>query len=342
MTKVKDVLTALDDLTNGRCVKGPEDWATASNPWIVTKSSGIPGKGIVEVPGLVFGNMEDEVRKIAVCMTLTESVIELAAATGVQAIVSHHPVADAANSGGVLMKYYLGLYHLAHFELHEAFHGTHPGIPWLHGHRPYFSSVCYGGIPGNIVYVGEVLPEIATVGDMIRRLDSLMDADMDRHMLEVERRERGTDSIEETSVAACAKILVGRPENPIKRVIHMFPHCGFTADHLRQLKADYPEVDTVIASISRVYEGHPLIDAARELGLNFVCGNSHALEIFENGVPLARALKNHLPDCEIVIFRERQTSTPLEAFGSDGIRSYGARIADKHLHRKELSVSIKK
>ena len=339
MTKVKDVLTALDDLTNGRCVKGPGDWAAANNPWVVTKSSGIPGKAIVEVPGLVFGNMEDEVHKIAVCMTLTESVIELAAATGVQAIVSHHPVADAANSGGVLMKYYLGIYHLAHFELHEAFHGTHPGIPWLHGHKPVFASVHYGGIPGNIVYVGDVLPEMNTIGDLISRLDNLMNADMDRHMLEVERRERGVREIEETSVAACAKIMIGKPENPVKKVIHMFPHCGFAPEHLKKLKEDYPEVDTVIASISRVYPGDPLLETAEELGLNFVCGNSHALEIFENGVPLARALKNHLPDCEVVIFRERQTSTPLESFGSDGIREYGDRIAGEYLHRKPMDVA---
>ena len=89
MTKVKDVLYALDDLTNGRGVKGPGDWAAANNPWVVTKSSGIPGKAIVEVPGLVFGNMEDEVHKIAVCMTLTESVIELAAATGASCIEAY-------------------------------------------------------------------------------------------------------------------------------------------------------------------------------------------------------------------------------------------------------------
>ena len=27
MAKVKDVLAALDDLTGGRCLKGPGDWA---------------------------------------------------------------------------------------------------------------------------------------------------------------------------------------------------------------------------------------------------------------------------------------------------------------------------
>ena len=334
MAKVKDVLQALDDLTNGRCLKGPGDWATGKNPWVVMKSSSIPGKGVVETPGLVFGDPEMEVKKIAVAMTMTESVIELAAATGVNAIVTHHPIADAANSGGVLIKYYLGAYGLACFELHEAFHGMHPGIPWLHGHKPYFTSVCYGNNPGNIVYVGEVLPEIQNLGQLIERLDRLMNAEMDEHMLTVERRERGCDTIEETSVAARAKILVGSPDSPVKHLIHMFPHCGFSVENLEQLKKDYPEVDTVLASISRVYPGHPLIEKAKELGLNFICGNSHALEIFENGVPLAQAIQNHLPECEVVIFRERQTSIPLTEFGSEGIRKYGRDIAEKYLHRK--------
>lgn len=67
MAKVKDVLAALDDLTGGRCLKGPGDWAGGKNPWVVTKSSDIPGKAVVEMPGLVWGDPEMEVRKIAVC-----------------------------------------------------------------------------------------------------------------------------------------------------------------------------------------------------------------------------------------------------------------------------------
>lgn len=334
MAKVKDVLTALDDLTNGRCVKTPGDWASGKNPWVVTKSSNIPGKAVVEMPGLVWGDPEMEVKKIAVMMTLTESAIELAAATGVNAVVAHHPIADAANSGGVLIKFYLGAYNLAAFELHEAFHGMHPGIPWLHGHKPSFATVCYDGIPGNIVYVGDVLPEIQTVGDMIARLDNLMNVEVDEKMLDMERGHRNCDAIEETSVAARAKILVGKPENPMKKVIHMFPHCGFTPAHLEKLVAENPGVDTLLATISRVYPGHPLIAKAEELGLNFVCGNSHAMEIFENGVPLAQAIKNHLPDVEVVLFRERMTSVPLSEIGSPEIRDYASNIAKEYLHRK--------
>lgn len=334
MAKVKDVLQALDDLTGGRCVKDPSDWSSGKNRFVVTKTSSIPGKSCTEIPGLVWGDPEMEVRKIAVCMTVTESVIELAAATGVNAIISHHPACDAANFGGVLMKTYLGLYHLAFFELHEALHGTHPGIPFLHGHKPFFTDVNYGGIPGNVVNVGNALPEVKTVGDLLDRLDGLIDADMDRRMLALERRERHSDGLQETAVAACAKILVGRRENPVKQIIHIHPHCGITAAHLEQLYRDNPEADTVVASISHVYPGNELLGKAEELGLNFLCGNSHALEIFENGVPLAYALRKALPECEVVIFRERQTAIPLDEVGSPAIRAYGQSIADQYLPKK--------
>ena len=70
------------------------------------------------------------------------------------------------------------------------------------------------------------------------------------------------------------------------------------------------------------------------MGLNFICGNSHAMEIFENGVPLAQAIKNHLPELEVVIFRERMTSIPLEKIGSAQTREYGKTIAENYLHRK--------
>ena len=182
--------------------------------------------------------------------------------------------------------------------------------------------------------MGNALPEIKNVGDLLDRLNALIDADMDNHMLEVERRERKCSGIQETAVAANARILVGKRENPVTQIIHIHPHCGFTPQHLEQLVHDNPGADTVVASISRVYPGHPLVAKAEELGLNFLCGNSHALEIFENGVPLAFALRNHLPECEVVIFRERQTSIPLDEVGSPEIRAYGSDIARNYLHRK--------
>jgi hypothetical protein len=94
--------------------------------------------------------MDQEIKKIAVLMTLTESGIELAGATGVDALVAHHPIADATNTGGVLLKTYLGLYNIAALELHEAFHGLHPGIAYLPGTFPLSCDIKYGGIPGTI------------------------------------------------------------------------------------------------------------------------------------------------------------------------------------------------
>lgn len=330
---VKDLLTALDDITNGRCIKTSGDYANNSNPFVVTKTSGVPGKAITELPGLVWGNPEREIKKIAVLMTLTESAIELAGATGVDAIVCHHPVAEGASSGGVLFKYYFGIYNLAVFELHEAFHGTHPGTPWLHCHKPYFTSIDYGNNQGNVVHVGEVLPEIKTLGDLLDQLESMMDVTTDEKMLIAERKIRNSQKLEETSIKVRGKILVGHRNNPIKEVIHMFPHTGFNVENLEQLLDDFPNIDTLIASTSRYHPGHELIVKAEEMGLNFICGNSHAMEIYENGVPLAYAIRNHLPEAEVVIFRERMSSIPLDEVGSPGIREYGRNIAETHLKR---------
>ena len=169
--KVKDLIKLLDDITGGRVVKDISDIFTGKNPFVVIKSSNIPGKSVMETPGLVYGDPEAEVKKVAVTMTLTEGNIELAGATGVNAIIAHHPIADAANSGGVTLSYYLNLYNIAVFELHEAFHGLHPGISYFHGHKPFRVDLWYGGIPGNIVYVGKALDEITTLGDILERLN---------------------------------------------------------------------------------------------------------------------------------------------------------------------------
>lgn len=330
----KDVLNALDQITGGRVVKSPEDLYSGKNPFVVTKSSGIPGKAVTETPGLVCGSLEQPVTKLAVMMTLTESAIELAGATGVDAIVAHHPIADAANSGGVLMNTYLGLYHIAAFELHEAFHGVHPGIAYLHGHKAYHVDIKYGGIPGNILYAGEALPEVKNLGQLLERLDKLMDTATEEKMLAAEKEIRGCTQIQEPSIVARGQILVGKPENIVNKVIHIFPHTGFTPQHLEKAVQEHPGVDTLVASISRAYPGNALIAKAEELGLNFICGNSHALEIFENGLPLARAIKMCLPEVEVVIFRERMTSIPQESFGSAEIQAYAQEIAEKYLVKK--------
>lgn len=326
-TRVKDVLQALDDLTSGRCLAQVKDY----NLFSVNKDSGILGKQITERPGLIWGDLEMKVDKVAVMMTLTEAAIELAAATGVNAIVAHHPIADGASSGGVLLKTYLDTYNIAVFELHEAFHGLHPGIPWLHGHMPTFVDTSYGGIDGNIVYIGELLDGVETIGDIFDRLDLYMNYDVDKEVLEVERKLRKSDSMQETSIVARRKIILGELDTKINGLLHIFPHTGFTAKHLEEMIEKHPEVDTVLMTISRVYEGHELIDKCKELGLNLVCGNSHALEIYENGIPMAYAISNHLPNTEVVIFQDRLLSVPLDEVGSKEIREYGKEISDKYL-----------
>jgi len=77
-----------------------------------------------------------------------------------------------------------------------------------------------------------------------------------------------------------------------------------------------------------------LVETARELGLTMLAGNSHALEIFENGIPLAYALKSLLPGVEILLFRERVTSIPLEKAGSKMMRDYGQEMAANYLLKK--------
>ncbi len=330
-TKVKDVLNALDKITGGRVLLKAEDYVNGKNPFVVTKSSNIPGKAITETPGLVCGNEDQEVKKIGVCMTLSESDIELAGSMGLDAIVAHHPIADAANSGGVSLRGYLELYGLAAFELHEAFHGLHPGIPYLHGHETFRVEVRYGNIPGNILFVGKAMEGISTLGDILNRLKTFMGRETEEAVLKKERKIRGCEDIKETSIEAAAKIILGEKDSPVKTIAHIFPHTGFSPEHLEQVCTEHEEIDTLIASISRVKEGNPLIEKARELGLNFLLGNSHAQEIFENGTPLAKAINKALPETEVYLLQERVTATPVREFGSQAIKDYSDFIVNKFL-----------
>jgi hypothetical protein len=268
-------------------------------------------------------------------MTLSEVDIELAGAIGVEVIIAHHPIADAANSGGVPLKGYIELYNVAVMELHEAFHGLHPGISYIHGHRVHRSEIAYGGIPGNIMFMGTVLQEVQTLGDMLARLNNFMGIDAEKEILAAERRIRGTEEIYETSVAVQGKIFVGEPGDPVKEILHIFPHTGFTPEHMERALQENPAIDTVLATISRVFPDSALVQKARELGLKFVVGNSHALEIYENGLPLAKALQALLPGVEVLLFRERVTATPVNLFGTQAVQEYGDMIAQNFLTNKK-------
>lgn len=319
MTTVKDLYSTINHLSHGRCVKTTLDYAVAKNPFIVTKTSDIPGKSITELPGLICGDPDAKIKKVAVMMTLTESAIELAAASGVDAIITHHPVGDACSCGGGLLRNYLELYHIALFELHEAFHDLHPGIPFLHAHQILYSDFHYGGILGNIVYVGEVFPNIHKLGDILDRLDYFM------------RIPNQRPTQYENSLSLHGEILIGDRDTPVKKVIHVFPHTGFTPEHLEEVVSKFPDIDTVIVSASRVYPGHPLLEKSKQLGLHFLCGNVHSLEIYENGLPLAYALKDHLPELELVLFEETMTSIPLGYGETTAIQKYGRYMAKKYL-----------
>lgn len=332
-TTVRDVLSILDRITKGRVIKGIDEAFSGRNPFVVTKSSGIPGKAVVETPGLVFGNPDATVRKIALCMTLTESQIELAGALGMDLIIAHHPIADAANSGGVPLKGYLQLYGLSVMELHEAFHGLHPGLAWLHGHKTFRTEIAYGGVPGNILWVGRALPGVNTLGQMLSRLADLMGYPEEDAMLRAEQEVRHCAEIRETSVSARGQILVGSPDDPLGTVLHITPHTGFTPAHLEQAKREHPEANTVLATISRVRADHPLVATARELGMNFVVGNSHAVEILENWMPFAAALQHYLPEVEVLIFRERVSALPVNRAGSAAVQQYAREMAEGYLIR---------
>lgn len=328
---VRDVLAALQAITRGRMVASPEEAYRGGHPYAVWKSSGIPGKEVLEIPGLVFGEPEMAVEKLAVVMTLTETVVELAAACGVEALVVHHPVADAASCGGVSLKSYLAYYRLAIFELHEAFHGLHPGIALLHGHEPFHVETSFRGIPGNVVMVGRPLPGVNCLQDVLERLGKLMGRAADVQLLEAERSICRAGGLQEVSALEGGRILVGEPASPVGLVLHCFPHTGFSAVDLEAALEKYPGIKTVIASISRISGHHPLAGACRERGINLLAGNSHALEIWENGLPLAYALQALLPGVEVLVFRERVTAYPLEVAGAEALRQYAREMAYRFL-----------
>jgi hypothetical protein len=227
-------------------------------------------------------------------------------------------------------KNYLDLYKIALFELHEAFHGLHPGIVWLHGSITNKSYISFRGTPGKIVWYGEAMPEVPTLGALISRIEEIMGTSTEEGILEYERKARSCGLLSETSVAARAKILLGNPDSPLGKTITIFPHTGFDSEDLEAAYAEY-KADTVVANISRPLSDDPLLAKAGELGLNFVAGSSHAMEIFENGVPLAYALKYQIPELDVRIFRERMVNVPLDFVGTNALKDYGQRMAREYL-----------
>lgn len=341
MATLQQIVYELNRLTGGRVVLDRADHRYREHPFVIMKSSGIPGKEVLETPGLVYGDPYRQVKKLAVAMTLSEQDIELAAATGVDAILAHHPIADGASSGGVTLRNYLDLYNVAVLELHEAFHGLHPGIPYLHGHQVHHADIHFGGKEGNVLFAGRPIPGIRVLGDILDRLDSFMGLEKDEMLLQAEQALAGTSSLIETSQVTKGRIVLGSADTPVQHILHIFPHTGFTPEDLRQAKENFPETDTVLASISRVPDEHALVQEARRLGLNFIIGNCHVLEIFENGLPLAYALEHLLPDVEVVVFREKVVSFPVRQMGTPRLREYAEMMATDHLVKKNKKAASK-
>ena len=324
---VGNVLEAMEIITNGRILDPDENPLLSRNHFVVTKSSGIPGKQVTEWPGLVYGNTRDKVQKIGVVMTITECVVELAGGMGINVLVAHHPFADAANFGGVPLKNYCDLYKLNLIEAHEAFHGRHPGIALIHGYKVSKVDISYANKPGNVVFMGQALPEVKTLGDITARLDSTMSTAERDKFLEMEREFWKNDRIEESLSANKPVILLGTPESKVSKVLHIFPHTGFTAEHLEIAFKENPDIDTLICSISRVKPDHAIVAKARELGLNMLLGNSHAHEIYENGIPLGKALEKLLPQAEIYLIEQHVTAAPISRTGNETLQKYGRDMA---------------
>ncbi|TYC19463.1 NGG1p interacting factor NIF3 [Micromonospora sp. MP36] len=323
-----DVVAALDGLTGGRITSSDG----GRNPWVISKDSGIPGKAVTERPGLVWGATEKTVRRLAVAMTITEHHIELAHASGVDAIVAHHPIADAASSGGVALADYLSLYGVAVLECHEAFHGLHPGMAHLHGHRPFYVNPAYDGVHGLVVMVGRPLPGVATVGDVLARLDTGLERSLDRRILDGERAVRQCAELTDSATAPGMRVLAGALDDPLGEVVlHAFPHTGFGEKQLAQLLAEHPTISTVIFSISATAPDSAVVASAAARGLNVLVGSTHAAEIFENGLPLAFGLSALLPDVDVVLFRDRVVSIPINRVGTGPLRAYGRTMAQEHL-----------
>ncbi|RUS45197.1 Nif3-like dinuclear metal center hexameric protein [Cohnella sp. AR92] len=330
-TNVGDVLQALNVITRGRMVTDWNGIAAGAYPYVVMKSSNIPGKSVLEIPGLVFGDANQTVKRIGIGMTLTESMIELASGMELDLLIVHHPVADAASSGGVPFLQYLPLYGLSLIELHEAFHGLHPGMTFLHGHRKVKTDIAFGGVPGNVLHQGIAFDEIKTAGDILNRIGEWMGREVDLDLLAAERAIRGESALQEATLANPAKLLAGSPDQPVKHILHFFPHTGFSVANLQTALHMYPETDTLIASISRVREDHEFVRLARERGLVFIAGNPHSVEIVENGLPLAYALEMLLPSAQVFVLRERVTAVPLREIGHARMAEYGREMAGRYL-----------
>ncbi|MBI2875175.1 MAG: Nif3-like dinuclear metal center hexameric protein [Firmicutes bacterium] len=326
--KLADLVETLQRLAPGRVPGVGETPDPEKHPWVVWKSSGIPGKAVMEIPGLVYGDPKKPIRRLGIGLTLTEGILELAGHQGLDAVLVHHPVADAASSGGVLLKDYCELYNLAILELHEAFHGIHAGRAILYGLKMLAWKDNYGGLttPGFSVRICEPSEPGMTLGDLVRRTSEFFEQEHEIGMLEHEKERFGYRKIDGAAMFS-GRILHGTPDRKITKLLHCSPYSGLAPDHLELAVKEYPDLDTVFLTFSLLSPEHYLVEAARRLDLAVVIGSCHEWEIYENCLPLAQAIKDLLPSLEITLFRSRLSAIPLEEVGNSFAREYARRIA---------------
>ncbi len=328
---VEDIVAATNRLVRGRLLESLDH----HNDWRVVKDSGISGKAVTELPGLVAGDPAAPARRVGVTMTLTEHTIELARAIQIDAVVVHHPVADAASSGGVELVHYLSLYGISVIECHEALHGLHPGIAWLHGHTADTTDARYDGVDGMVVTIGRPHDDIVVAGDVLRRVEHLTGRPTEVAVGEAEASVRRVSSVADSCTAPRPRMIVGTEDDKLGDLVaHVYPHTGFGAAQLRSLRESLPSISSVIVSISTVDDDDDLARECAAAGLPLISGSLHSYEIIENGVPLAFALQHILPEVEVLLLRERVTALPLDGLGDD-VSAYGHQMA-QHLIERAL------
>lgn len=62
-TDVGQVLEALNTISRGRMVMDWNEITSGTNPYVVMKTSNIPGKSVIEIPGLILAIKRNQSRK---------------------------------------------------------------------------------------------------------------------------------------------------------------------------------------------------------------------------------------------------------------------------------------
>ena len=92
----------------------------------------------------------------------------------------------------------------------------------------------------------------------------MMDMAKEHEVMGVERKYFNCSDMRDSATSLQGEILLGTPESPVNTILHIFPHTGFTPEHLVKVKEEHPEIDTVLATISRVKKDSDLVKKPRK------------------------------------------------------------------------------